>query len=56
MNRVTIRKITMTLFAAAMAIAALTTLSGCNTVAGAGEDIEAAGDAIEKKAEKEKGY
>ncbi|WP_334223970.1 entericidin A/B family lipoprotein [Thiosocius teredinicola] len=56
MNRVTIRKITMTLFAAVMAFTALTTLSGCNTVAGAGEDIEAAGDAIENKAEKEKSY
>ncbi|MCB1787946.1 MAG: entericidin A/B family lipoprotein [Chromatiaceae bacterium] len=31
-------------------------LGGCNTVAGIGEDVEAAGDAIEDKAEKEKGY
>lgn len=31
-------------------------LSGCNTTAGIGKDIEAAGDAIEDKAEEEKKY
>jgi len=31
-------------------------LSGCNTTAGMGEDIEAAGDAIEGEAEEHKGY
>ncbi|MCB1800178.1 MAG: entericidin A/B family lipoprotein [Gammaproteobacteria bacterium] len=31
-------------------------LAGCNTVSGLGEDVEAAGDAIEKSAEKNKGY
>jgi len=31
-------------------------LGGCNTVAGAGEDLEAAGSAIEDGADKEKSY
>ena len=31
-------------------------LTGCNTTAGIGKDIEAAGDAIEGKAEEEKKY
>lgn len=31
-------------------------LSGCNTVKGAGQDVKAAGKAIEHKAEKEKEY
>lgn len=31
-------------------------LGGCNTVAGLGEDVEAAGGAVEQKAEEEKGY
>jgi predicted small secreted protein len=31
-------------------------LSGCNTVSGAGQDIEAAGDAIEDKAKETKPY
>jgi len=30
--------------------------TGCNTVAGAGEDLEAAGDSIENSAEQNKGY
>ena len=34
----------------------LVTLVGCNTTAGIGEDIEAAGEAINKKAEEEKKY
>jgi len=29
-------------------------LSGCNTIAGMGEDLEAAGSSIEESAEKEK--
>lgn len=32
------------------------TLTGCNTVSGLGEDVEAAGGAIEKSAEKNKKY
>jgi predicted small secreted protein len=41
-----------------VALGALTPmgLAGCNTTAGMGKDIEAAGDAIEDKAEEEKGY
>ena len=31
-------------------------LFGCNTTAGFGEDVEAAGEAIEGKAEEKKGY
>ena len=31
-------------------------LTGCNTTAGIGKDIEAAGDAIEEKAEETKRY
>lgn len=31
-------------------------LAGCNTISGAGEDLEAAGGAIERKAEEVKGY
>lgn len=31
-------------------------LTGCNTVSGLGEDVEAAGDAIEKSADKNKSY
>ena len=31
-------------------------LSGCNTVEGVGEDIEAGGDAIEDAAERNKNY
>jgi entericidin B len=31
-------------------------LSGCNTMEGIGEDMEAAGEGIEKKAEEKKGY
>lgn len=37
-------------------IAAPLSLVGCNTTAGVGEDLEAAGEAIEGKAEKEKRY
>lgn len=31
-------------------------LGGCNTVAGLGEDVEAAGSAVEQEAEEEKRY
>ena len=30
--------------------------AGCNTIEGAGKDIKAAGDAIERSASKTKGY
>ena len=38
------------------AIFSLFALSACNTVEGAGKDIEAAGGAIEESAEETKGY
>ena len=31
-------------------------LTGCNTMAGAGRDVEAAGEAIEEEAEEHRGY
>jgi predicted small secreted protein len=31
-------------------------LGGCNTIAGLGEDVEAAGGAVEQEAEEEKRY
>lgn len=31
-------------------------LAGCNTIAGIGEDVEAAGGAVEEEAEEKKGY
>jgi len=37
---------------AALAAGALTLVAGCNTMAGAGEDIQAGGRAIEKAADK----
>jgi len=37
-------------------VAGIFLLTGCNTVAGIGEDIEAAGVAIESKAKKAKRY
>jgi entericidin B len=37
---------------AALAAGALTLVAGCNTVAGAGEDLQAGGKAIEKAADK----
>ncbi len=40
----------------AISIMSLGTLSACNTVAGAGEDIEAAGDKIEDSANSNKHY
>lgn len=41
-------------FMAATLIAALVTLTGCNTMAGFGRDVEKTGDKIEKSAEKAK--
>jgi predicted small secreted protein len=43
--------------AAVLALAGIcVAATGCNTVEGAGKDIKAAGDAIEKSASKTKGY
>ena len=36
--------------------AILMTLSGCNTVEGAGKDVKASGQAVEKAADKAKTY
>ena len=38
-------------FALAMICEALTTLTACNTMAGAGKDVEKAGQKVEQKAE-----
>jgi predicted small secreted protein len=45
----------MLLILSVLGLASLT-LTGCNTTAGMGKDIEAAGDAIKDKAEEEKKY
>jgi len=37
-----------------VAVAALTALVGCNTVAGAGKDVQATGNAVEKAADSAK--
>jgi predicted small secreted protein len=37
-------------------LAATFALSGCNTVAGVGEDLETAGDSLEDTAEENKSY
>ena len=39
---------------AATMIAAFVTLTGCNTMAGLGRDVEKTGDKLEKKAEEKK--
>ena len=46
------------LTAAALIVAALglSSLSACNTMSGAGEDMSAAGRAVENSAEQNKGY
>ncbi len=48
-------KLVQALSVIAMAIAAVT-FAGCNTVEGAGKDIKAGGQAIEKAADKNKTY
>jgi entericidin B len=44
----------MKIIATALFAAMLATLAGCNTVAGAGKDTQAAGSAVERAAEKAK--
>ena len=56
MNTSTTEKSKTTLIALAVAMLLSSGLAGCNTTAGFGQDVEAAGDAIEDKAQKEKGY
>jgi predicted small secreted protein len=43
-------------FSVLLALVAIASLAGCNTIEGAGKDIKAAGGAIEKSASKTKGY
>jgi predicted small secreted protein len=45
-----------TLLAACFAFALTFTLAGCNTVQGAGQDIQKAGSAVENAATKKKDY
>ena len=49
-------KLLSTLAMTLCALVLILGLSGCNTLSGVGADIEAAGDAIEDKAEKNKTY
>ena len=41
---------------AALLMVGSLSLSACNTMSGAGEDLEAAGDAMSEEAEENKGY
>lgn len=41
---------------ALLAAAAVVALAGCNTIAGAGKDVAATGDAVENTANKAKPY
>jgi predicted small secreted protein len=50
------RSIRLLLLALAASAFSTLGLSGCNTTAGMGENVEAAGDAIEDKAEETKPY
>jgi len=49
------RKLVMMLFALAVGTSALT-LTGCNTISGAGADIQAAGKNIKEEAQEHKRY
>jgi entericidin B len=49
------RKMVAALLLVGFALAALTA-TGCNTVEGMGKDLKAGGQAIEKAADKNKGY
>lgn len=49
------KKLTMIALLLLISVSAFS-LSACNTIRGAGEDIEAAGDAIEDEAEENKTY
>ncbi|MBW7849086.1 MAG: entericidin A/B family lipoprotein [Rhodospirillales bacterium] len=40
----------------ALSLLTVVALSACNTVSGAGEDLQAAGSAIEQKSDQKKGY
>ena len=49
------RKLVMMLFALAVGTSALT-LTGCNTVSGAGKDVSAAGNKVTEEAQEHKKY
>ena len=49
-----IRKILASLLATVFIVGALGTLAGCNTMAGAGEDIQRGGKAIQDEAREQK--
>jgi predicted small secreted protein len=49
------RKLVMMLFALAVGTSALT-LTGCNTVSGAGKDVAAAGNKVTEEAQEHKKY
>lgn len=46
----------MTLPLMALSLFTVLALGACNTVSGAGEDLQAAGSAIEQKSDQKKGY
>ncbi|MTW21062.1 entericidin A/B family lipoprotein [Allochromatium palmeri] len=48
--------ITQSIWQLLLLFALMSVLAGCNTMAGVGEDLEAAGDGIEKSAKREKDY
>jgi predicted small secreted protein len=50
-NRLAITALSLLLLVGSAAL-----LGACNTTAGAGEDMQAAGNAVENSAEKHKGY
>lgn len=56
MNIKTGSKLSTLLLVILMAGSSLVALSGCNTTAGMGKDLEAAGEAINEEAEEEKKY
>jgi predicted small secreted protein len=49
-----IKKMFVSMFATIFLVCTFTTLSGCNTVAGAGKDIEQGGKAIKDEANENK--
>jgi entericidin B len=51
-----IRKILVPLLAALFLAGVIGTVSGCNTMEGAGKDIEQGGKAIKDEAKEQKGY
>jgi len=56
MNRPTLPQLAALAAISVLWLAATLALSGCNTVAGVGEDIETAGGSLEESAEENKSY